>query len=344
MEHTEPELTQFTTEDIPWKEDASDDESDDESELSECYNSDNDCDIATNHRRNKDLRSRKKVRKFFDNVRALEEMTNEGTRRWLGTFVIEMYNEVIPLFSDNDTSTDYQLQPMYTQIGPRRPAQNPHMDVVSLSLDHERHRHDLIRRLQLTIGIGWLFVNAESNGRYRSKWTGYEVFVDHELGLWIVFNNKSQTEDHRGWYNFDCGLVNPQSQQSPENRSVISCAMLSHSLREIEYISFDDALAEVKGTTLSGEVTLSEVEQEDVDMMWVFKSGLVEAISGDTFLWTNFTPQDRFEMLSKVARDEQGFKKMIQFLATSGERGSTILRGIIELPEAAEILRHSRSD
>lgn len=74
------------------------------------------------------------------------------------------------------------------------------------------------------------------------KWTGYEIFVDYNLGLWIVFDSYSKDHKHHGWYPFDCILATLQSRRE----KMVGFGKVWDYLPKLSSASFDDALDAAK--------------------------------------------------------------------------------------------------
>ncbi|KAI0105045.1 hypothetical protein GGR51DRAFT_520666 [Nemania sp. FL0031] len=153
------------------------------------YDSDDDdgYDTATTHACNADLRTHEIVRGFFNDVKRLKSLEDPNTRKQLATLPVGKGDLVVPLFEDIASATEYQWHPSFTNLDPGNLADNPHPDIFYLSVDGRRLPLDDPERPQLVLGIGRLFVNTKGGDReHVSKWTGYEIFVDYELGLWLV--------------------------------------------------------------------------------------------------------------------------------------------------------------
>ncbi|KAI1180969.1 hypothetical protein F4777DRAFT_181024 [Nemania sp. FL0916] len=220
-----------------------------------------DFDIATSHMRNEDLFSRDKVKEFVKSVGELRSFGDPKTRKWLARLPLDMCNEVIPLFKDESSSTDYQLHPSFTNLPPGNPKSSPHPNIFCLSVNSERVTFPVF-----VMGIGRLFVNAEDyNGTRVSKWTGYEVFADSELALWMVFDDKARIPKHNGWYQLNCGLVKPPGEQQEDNGSAFGFAKFCRSLRTVLSASFDEASALIKQTKYTGTAKVDQIESGEVE-------------------------------------------------------------------------------
>lgn len=153
-----------------------------------------DHDIATTHDDNSKLKERDEVKRFFEEAREHKSLAELGTREWIGCLPLDMSQEAIPLFVDVDSSTDYQLHPHYTTLELRNAVLQPHPEIFRLSIDGTT-----LKDPNLVCGIGRLFVNSDNAETGRtSRWTGYEVFVDNNLALWMVFDRSSITLSKTG--------------------------------------------------------------------------------------------------------------------------------------------------
>ncbi|KAI1121319.1 hypothetical protein F5Y10DRAFT_256530 [Nemania abortiva] len=251
-----------------------------------------DCDLAINHACNAELRPQEKVRRFFTRVQRLKSLADLETLEWLAAFPMDMYDDVIPLFDDDASSTGYQLHPSFTNLTLGDRAEDPHSDVFCLSADGQKALPNTPDGPQLIMGIGRLFVNVRGgdNG-YLSKWTGYEVFVDYEMGLWMVFDSRSRMHNHGGLYEFDCGLVKPKLK--PHNETTFGYARFCYSLCDIETTSFNDSRAMVERTKKPGNIGVSQVERKELYDTIQIRKSLIHPVSKDLdtflgYLSTNF--------------------------------------------------------
>ncbi|KAI0096963.1 hypothetical protein GGR51DRAFT_488248 [Nemania sp. FL0031] len=239
-----------------------------------------DFDIAINHMSNVELRNRQIVQAFFKDVQKLTSLENMDTYDWLSRFPLDMYDEVIPLFED-DSTTGYQLHPSFTRIGLGQAAVNPHADVFYLSTGGNRLPLDDPDGLQLVMGIGRLFVNFKSdNENYLSKWTGYEVFVDRKLGLWMVFDRQLSLHKHGGWYEFGSKLVSPEDQDVQNTEPSFDFAKFWGSLPRIEEATFNDVRALIESTKQLGKVQVSQIEKEEFNSIVHSRPTILEAVGG----------------------------------------------------------------
>ncbi|KAN0075068.1 hypothetical protein V8E54_007679 [Elaphomyces granulatus] len=216
-------------------------------------------DLAITHRCNADLRRRNKVKKFFDKVKNIKSIWDKDTREWLAGLPRTMRGEAIPLFESNidGDSEDYQLHPNYSWLTPGVNAEDPDNDFYQLS-DTELQ----VSQNCLFMPLGRMFVNA-ANGNERAfenssrltRWTGYEVFVTNDLGLWIVFDGHSLASRAPLWYPVPAGLT-------AEFEQGIACILPA--LNELEHATFGNARESMKTTYQSGLKIINEVNKSDV--------------------------------------------------------------------------------
>ena len=235
-----------------------------------------DYDIAITHDRNAKLKGRHMVEKFFKDVREHKSLSDHKTRSWLGDLPFYMREDAIPLFVDGDDSgddsKDYQLHPCYTLLELGKTATQPQDEIFRLSID------DIVLEVpNLVIGIGRLFVNV-SNGKAgrTSKWTGYEVFVDQELALWMVFDRHSIDPRAANWYPLPCRLSHSNLQDSGDEQRVLSyelkerlfdIACFLPSLRDLADAEFKTASEKVQKTSQSGKMRVGQVERSEIDKL-----------------------------------------------------------------------------
>ena len=144
-------------------------------------------DIATTHKSNDELRESLAVQKFFDEVRQIKSLVDDDKRKWMGTLPSKMTERAIPLFTDYDTGTDFQLHFSYTWMRVLHTAGTKSARVVDPfvhSLVHVTDSSDLelISDPDIVIPLGKLFINKSGH----STWTGYEILVSNKLSLWII--------------------------------------------------------------------------------------------------------------------------------------------------------------
>ena len=187
-----------------------------------------------------------------------------------------MQEDAIPLFVDGDDSRDdsedYQLQSHYTWIEVGKTATHPDNDLCRLPING-----NTLEDPNLVIGIGRLFVNFRNAKAERtSKWTGYEVFVDKELALWMVFDRHSNNPRAEDWYPFPCRLSHTTLQDSSEEQRVMSytsserrfdIACFLPSLRDLANADFKTASEKVQEGNRCGDMRVCEVERKEIDKL-----------------------------------------------------------------------------
>jgi hypothetical protein len=247
--------------------------------LDNSFDDEDDCgnyDIATSHGRNTQLRGRPKVEKFFNDVGEHRSLADQKTRSWLGDLPFYMRQDAIPLFVDGDASDDdskdYQLHPCYTFLELGKTAKLPHNDLFHLSVND-----NVLDVPNLVIGIGRLFVNVSNGEAGRtSKWTGYEVFVDQELALWMVFDRHSINPRAADWYPLPCRLSHSILQDSGDEQRVLSYASKERlfdiacflpSLRDLADAEFKTASEKVQKTSQSGKMRVGQVERSEINKL-----------------------------------------------------------------------------
>ena len=231
-----------------------------------------DFNIAITHDRNTKLKERHVVEKFFKNIRELESLADHKTRSWLGHLPFCMREDAIPLFVDgddySDDSEDYQLHPHYTLLELGETTRKPHNELCRLSIDG-----NTLEDPNLVIGVGRLFVNVGNGKAERtSKWTGYEVFVDKELALWMVFDRHSIDPRAADWYPFPCWLSHPTLQDSGDEQRVpkerlFDIACFLPSLRDLADADFKTASEKVQEKIRCGEMRVCQVERSEIDKL-----------------------------------------------------------------------------
>lgn len=219
-------------------------------------------DLAITNQRNAELRQRNRVKEFFAKVKNIKSVWDEDAREWLALLPYTMSGEAIPLFESNidGVSEDYQLHPGYSWLTQGVIVEDPDIDFLRLSDTELREPQN-----RLFMSLGRLFVNAANGNRFNkraprnrsrlTRWTGYEVFVAHNLGLWIVFDGHSLASPAPRWYPVPCGLT-------IDFERGIAC--LLPSLSELEHATFDDARASMEATHQTGLMVINEVEKSDV--------------------------------------------------------------------------------
>ena len=216
------------------------------------------------------------VDEFFKDVCKHKSLADHETRSWLGNLPFYLREDAIPLFVDGDDhgndSEDYQLHPRYTLLELGKTATQPHDELCRLSIDD-----NMLEDPNLVIGIGRLFVNVSDGKAGRtSKWTGYEVFVDKELALWMVFDRHSIDPRAADWYPLSCRLSHPILQDSGDEQRVLSSASKAPrfdiacflpSLRDLAGAEFKTASEKVQEKTRSGKMRVCQVERIEVDKL-----------------------------------------------------------------------------
>jgi hypothetical protein len=216
------------------------------------------------------------VKKFFQDVSKHESLADHETRSWLRNLPFDMRKDAIPLFVDGDDSEDdskeYQLHPCYTFLEVRKTATQPHSELLRLYIDD-----NVLEAPDLIIGIGRLFVNYRAGEAGRtSKWTGYEVFVDRRLALWMVFDTQSLNPRAVDWYPLPCKLSHSISADSDDAQRALSyvskerrldIACFLPSLRNLVDANFKTAGEMVQKTRKSGKMTVGEVEQSEAEKL-----------------------------------------------------------------------------
>ncbi|KAK0512969.1 hypothetical protein JMJ35_004986 [Cladonia borealis] len=266
-----------TASDNTCRRDSPDNPSSDESHLDL-----DDSNIAITHDRNTKLKERPAVDKFFEKIRNLKSLADHETRRWLGSLPFYMSEDGIPLFVDGDDSwddsEDYQLHPHYPWMEVGKTATEPHNDFCRLSIDGNR-----LEDPNLVIGIGRLFVNfVNAKAERTSKWTGYEVFLDKELALWMVFDRHSNNPRAEDWYLVPCRFSHTTLQDSSEEQRVMSkerrfdIACFLPSLRDLANADFKTASEKVQEGNRCGDMRVCEVERKEIDKLLETESDLQE--------------------------------------------------------------------
>ena len=169
---------------------------------------------------------------------------------------------------NRDDSVDYQLHPHYTLLELDKTARGPHNELCRLSING-----DTVEDPPFVIGIGRLFVNV-GNGEagHTSKWTGYEVFVDKQLALWMVFDRHSIDPRAADWYPYSCKLSHSTLQDSGDGQRVIRCtpeerrfdiAGFLPSLRDLANAEFTTASEKVQENIRCGEIRVCQMERSE---------------------------------------------------------------------------------
>ncbi len=132
----------------------------------------------------------------------------------------------------------------------------------------------------MVMGIGRPFVNiGKSQNKRISKWTGYEVFVDKELALWMVFDRKSTEQYTCGWYPLQCRLSQSISQDTRDEqhscvleKAIFDIACFLPSLRSIAVDEFNTASKKVQETRRQGKIKVDQLDRREADNRLFFTS------------------------------------------------------------------------
>ncbi|KAI1124150.1 hypothetical protein F5Y10DRAFT_250249 [Nemania abortiva] len=225
-------------------------------------------DIAAVHSRNEDLKG-PDVEEFFSTIKALDQKLSPVSYIWLRRLPYDMHNNAIPLFKDNSGNEDYQLHPSYSWLKLDKRARNPIPGVFGLSAAQNTKDLTELRNIRFFIPLGRLFVNARNGNRFNkpcgssrsriTRWTGYEVFLSSDLGVWIVFDAQSLARDAEPWYPVSCGIL--------DRIERFSIARLLPRFADLRAATFEDAVASVKEMHWDlDNILISEVEKEDGDV------------------------------------------------------------------------------
>ncbi|CAF9941058.1 MAG: hypothetical protein HETSPECPRED_002859 [Heterodermia speciosa] len=247
-----------------------DHERNDMGELSDDESVIDDYDIATLHERNAVLMERATVKSFQKGIDGCKSLADDKTRDWLTNLPFYQRKEAFPLFTDGeksrDDSTDYQLHPHYTLLEFSKTAVQPHDSLCRLQ------KGDVILDdPDLVVGVGRLFVNIRNGkGGRTTKWTGYEVFVDQKLAVWVVFDRSSNDPRAAGWYPELCELL-PPIPQRPNNKQNIDIACFLSSLHNVGHAQskeasqngFEKARDMVENSKQLGKMTVCQVEHSE---------------------------------------------------------------------------------
>lgn len=207
---------------------------------------------------------------FFKDIREHESLADNKTRSWLGNLPSYIREDAIPLFVDGDDlgddSVDYQLHPRYTLLELGNTAMRPHEELCRLSINDK-----MLEDPNLVIGIGRLFINVSDGKAGRtSKWTGYEVFVDKELALWMVFDRHSINPRAADWYPVSCRLQDFGDERFLSHTlkaPPFDIACFLPSLRDLADAKFKTASEKVQEKTRLGKIRVYQVERNEIDKL-----------------------------------------------------------------------------
>ena len=174
-------------------------------------------DLANVHASNEELRGRDAVKRFLQEVSKHKILLNDDTECWLGRLIDG--KEAVPLFTlaSGSVREDYQLHSGSSDLELDKAEKVPSFDLFYLSIDEKAAREaresgnsDI---LGVVMVLGRLFVRGAGESRKKyAKWTGYEVLVDAELQLWMVFDKTSTDSEDRSIYPVICTLADPFDQ------------------------------------------------------------------------------------------------------------------------------------
>ena len=191
--------------------------------------------MAIINKSNHKLRQRTAVETFLKMLQDLKSLEDLTTRLRLSSLPLKMSEEAIPLFNYTNHARnlheDYQLHPCYTWRKVTKPIAKPHVDLLRISSKCEAEK--IPERLNIVICLGRLFVRARSKStRCLLRWTGYEIFVDNSLHLWMVFDKTSISNSDRDLHPLRCLLSNPltlhQFESGEDNKDFVDIARLCH--------------------------------------------------------------------------------------------------------------------
>ncbi|KAJ8132121.1 hypothetical protein O1611_g1503 [Lasiodiplodia mahajangana] len=226
-------------------------------------------DLAYTHKRNQEVRRNQNVISCLSHLKNVESLKDVGARDWLLDLPHRYRSEIIPLFEttseseqkSGDDDEDYQLYPNYSWLRSGKYAAIPHPALCRLSGPKNVERQ--IPRY--ITSLGRLFVNARNGNRFNTpcdskrqrltRWTGYELFISDDLGIWSVFDSKSTISDARPWYPVSSRLGEKQ-------RSGMAC--LLPSVKKLGDATFEEIVACVENTRVEGVFQIDEVEESEV--------------------------------------------------------------------------------
>jgi hypothetical protein len=147
-----------------------------------------DIDIAATHEDNAALKERDKVQKFLEKLSEMKDLVSDETRQWIGSLPRRMAEDAIPLFTDNDTDTGYQLHFSYSWMSALHSTgfsfiKPPDRFIHSLLHVTNSDNCEVVSNPSIVIPLGKLFVNKSGS----SHWTGYKVVASSSLELWIIY-------------------------------------------------------------------------------------------------------------------------------------------------------------
>ena len=244
-------------------------EDDDSSEMSSGTDRDV-LDTAHRHMSNEKLRERDAVKQLFQKIPEHKTLHDIATGTWLGFLPNDMMWEAVPLFTLESESVyeEYQLHLSHSCLRVDVPVKDPHWHIGLLSIDEhaveEAKDSNNTDILGIVLGLGRLFVRAGRRRRTLSKWTGYEVFVDAKLQLWMVFDKSSTNSRDTTIYPVKCLLGDPFRQEAPEYADIARLCSL-HDITEVRPDSLEKVKASVENTkirTAKLKVNQLDIEEE----------------------------------------------------------------------------------
>ncbi|KAI1120116.1 hypothetical protein F5Y10DRAFT_259072 [Nemania abortiva] len=224
-------------------------------------------DIANSHERNQELRGKQNVVSILNRLKNIESLKDMGAREWLLALPHHYRRETIPLFEttskskqESEDDEDYQLCPNYTCLPAGKYAVSPNAFLYKLSGPNVERQIP-----RYVMSLGRLFVNARNGNRFNSpcdskrqrltRWTGYELFIGDDLGIWSVFDPNSANYDIDSW--------SPVSSRLGEKLPA-GMACLLPSVKRLGDVTFEETVACVENTRVEGDFQIDEVEKREV--------------------------------------------------------------------------------
>ncbi|KAI1127023.1 hypothetical protein F5Y10DRAFT_293258 [Nemania abortiva] len=237
-----------------------------ESNMSESNMFESEYDLATTHKRNADLQQNSAVISYLDMLKNIESLKDTDTCDQLSMLTFDYLHKMIPLFESKqepgDNDEDYQLCIYDSYLIQDELVETPHFSLLRLSgpKDIEQPIPKYI------ICLGRLFVNAKKGNSFDTccyskrkrltRWTGHELFIGDDLGIWSVFDPSSDCEDTLSWY--------PVSSRLERNlRPGIAC--LLPSVKKLGGITFEEIAAHMENTRVQGAFQIHEVEMKEAN-------------------------------------------------------------------------------
>ncbi|KAI1752773.1 hypothetical protein F4782DRAFT_530260 [Xylaria castorea] len=222
---------------------------------------------------NATLRDRPKVKQFFQEVEDHKSLADSKTLSWLSKMPWRLFNEAIPLFEDDDGLEEYRLRPSPCRLRMSNTVIDHFPGVIGISASDstndqrvEVHLGDSVGA-RIVMAIGQLCVHLRG-GREESYWTGYDVFVDYDLSLWMIFNNYIHSDLHSPApkYHFPCKLTegDPSNMKCPNFEFAHFCS----SLHEIESTTLEEAVKLVEecyGSLSRGRIEFDQISTKEMN-------------------------------------------------------------------------------